>query len=99
MTASPFEILGISPDTDDAAIRRAYLGKVQAYPPERAPEQFQAVRRAYEQIRDRRARIEYTLFHCPSLEDIQRLAYRLRPRRPSLAQFRKLLLECLDADR
>lgn len=99
MTASPFEILGVSPDADDEAIRRAYLSKVQAYPPERAPEEFQAIRRAYEQIRTPRARIEYALFHCPSLEEIQRLAYRLRPPRPSLAQFRKLLLECLDADR
>ncbi len=93
---SPFELLGVPLDADDEAIRRAYLGKVQAYPPERAPAEFQAIRWAYEQIRDRRARIEYALFHPPSLEEIQRLAYRLRPCRPSLSQFRKLLLECLD---
>lgn len=96
---SPFEILGVSPDADDEAIRRAYLSKIQFFPPERAPAEFQAIRRAYEQIRTPRARIEYALFHCLSLEEIERLAYRLKPRRPSLSQFRKWLRECLDGDR
>lgn len=99
MTASPFAILGVAPDADDRAIRRAYLRRVQACPPERAPAEFRAIRRAYEQIRDARARIEYALFHRPSLDEIERLALRLRPRRPNLAQFRKLLAECLDDGR
>ncbi len=99
MIPSPFEILGVSPEADDDTIRRAYLAKVQAYPPERAPEEFQAIRRAFEQIRDRRARVEYALFYYPALEEIQGLVWRLRPPRPSLAQFRKLLIECLDANR
>lgn len=98
-TFSPFVVLGVSPDADDQTIRRAYLAQVQAFPPERAPAEFQAIRRAYEQIRDLRARIEYALFHCPSREEIERLVWRLSPRRPSLAQFHKLLLECLDGER
>lgn len=98
MTTSPFEILGVSPEADDETIRRAYLHKVQICPPDRASEEFQAIRRAYEQIRTPRARIEYALFYCPSLEEIQRFAYRLKQRRPSLSQFRKLLIEGLDAE-
>lgn len=70
-----FEILGVSEQTDDAAVKRAYLQKVKQYPPERAAEQFREIRRAYEALKDARSRIDYQLFHQPEA-DIDQLLER-----------------------
>ncbi|MFB6179953.1 MAG: ferredoxin Fer [Halorientalis sp.] len=50
--ASPFEILGVDPDADDEAIRRAYRQRVKDAHPDQggSVREFQAVRRAYERI-------------------------------------------------
>ena len=61
----PFSMLGVTHEADDAEIRSAYLARLKQYPPERAPEQFERVRDAYELLRDRRRRAEYTLFSAP----------------------------------
>ena len=58
----PFLVLEVAEDADDATIHRAYLQKVRAFPPERAPARFQVIRRAYEAIRDERARWSHRLF-------------------------------------
>lgn len=52
----PWAILGVSVQADDTEVRRAYLQKVKEYPPDRAPEQFERVRDAYEDLRDPRRR-------------------------------------------
>ena len=52
----PWAILGVSVQADDQEIRRRYLQKVKEYPPDRAPEQFERVRDAYENLRDPRRR-------------------------------------------
>ncbi len=51
-------ILGIAPEADAEEARRAYIEKVRQFPPDRAPEAFERIRDAYEQVRDpkRRAR-------------------------------------------
>jgi tetratricopeptide (TPR) repeat protein len=49
---SPFEVLGVGPDVDDAGLKRAYFAKVREHPPERDPEGFQAIREAFEALRD-----------------------------------------------
>ncbi|MEW5743234.1 MAG: tetratricopeptide repeat protein [Myxococcota bacterium] len=49
---SPFEILGVPPDVDDATLKRAYFTKVREHPPERDPAGFQEVRAAFEALRD-----------------------------------------------
>ena len=58
----PFQVLESPPDADDAAIRARYLELVRRWPPEQAPERFAAVRAAYEQVRDRDARLRHRLF-------------------------------------
>jgi len=58
----PYLILEVAEDADDATIHRAYLQKVRAFPPERAPARFQAIRRAYETLRDERVRRRHRLF-------------------------------------
>ena len=52
----PRALLGLGPDATDEDIRRAYLLKVRAHPPERDPDMFQKVRDAYELLRDPRKR-------------------------------------------
>lgn len=50
------QVLGVSENASDDEIRAAYLEKVKQYPPERAPEEFERVRDAYETLRDPRKR-------------------------------------------
>jgi curved DNA-binding protein CbpA len=59
---NPFLILRVSPRAGDSEIRHAYLDAVRKFPTERAPERFQAISHAYEQIRDEKSRLKYLLF-------------------------------------
>ena len=59
---NPYLILGVSMSADDAEIRRAYLEGVREFPPEHAPERFQAISRAYEMIGSEPSRLKYRLF-------------------------------------
>lgn len=63
-----FEILGVLEDVEDEMVKSAYLQKVKQYPPEKAPEQFQQIREAYEAIKDARSRVKYQLFHQPEAD-------------------------------
>jgi curved DNA-binding protein CbpA len=58
----PIEVLGISQNATDEQIRAAYLLKVREHPPDRAPEQFEKIRDAYEILRDPRRRVRHRLF-------------------------------------
>jgi hypothetical protein len=57
----PRQVLGISAEAGDEEIRAAYLRKVKEYPPDRAPQQFERVRDAYEVLRDPRRRTRQLL--------------------------------------
>jgi curved DNA-binding protein CbpA len=96
---TPFEILGVSEDADDARIKQAYLQKVREYPPERAPRQFQRAREAYERIQSGQKRLEYRLFHThePSVAEILEhlLQQRGAPQRPSAQALRQALATSL----
>jgi curved DNA-binding protein CbpA len=59
---TPFEILDVAEDADDATIKKAYLKKVREFPPEHNAEAFQRVRTAYEHIRTDKQRRMYRLF-------------------------------------
>lgn len=64
---NPFHLLGIKETDGDEEIRRAYLEAIKATPPERDAGSFAELTRAYESIKDERARYEYILFNkdCP----------------------------------
>jgi len=51
-TNDPFQILGLSPDADEAEVRARYLELVKQFTPERAPEKFREIRMAYESAKD-----------------------------------------------
>src|SRR5438270_9593646 len=88
--ADPFAALGPPPDADDAAVRQRYLELVRRHPPEQAAGRFAAVRAAYEQLRDRDARLRYRLFEAGRSDTVEALieevTCRSRRRRPTLAE-------------
>ena len=60
--ADPYEVLGLQWGSGDAEVRRRYLDLVRQYPPDREPERFAAIHKAYDQLRDPVARMESRLF-------------------------------------
>jgi DnaJ domain len=82
----PYEQLGLSPDSDDATIRRRYLELVRQYSPDQAPERFAEIHAAYDALRDPAKRVEARVLDLQmkaySLESITaQLQGRLRDRR------------------
>ena len=57
----PNEILGVAANASSDEIRAAYLDKVKEFPPDRAPEEFERIRDAYETLRDPRRRAQAML--------------------------------------
>lgn len=93
--ASPFTVLGVAENADDAAIKKAYLRQVREHPPERDPERFQTIRAAYEAIKTHQDRLRHRLFgqEAPELADLVASALQPGPRgRLSEQHFRHLLL-------
>lgn len=90
-----YQILGLDRDSaSDDKVQAAWLAELHKHPPERDPEGFQRVRDAYEQIRTRRQRLAYALFHHvnPTASDLAaRLLEPGPPRRPSADQIRRAL--------
>ncbi len=95
---TPFEILKVPTDADDATIKKAYLARVREFPPERNPERFQVIRSAYETVRDSRDRMAWHLFNRdvpdPSLL-LQGWLAQAQPKRPDLSLVHKVLAATL----
>ncbi len=64
--AQPWEVLEVSAEASPEEIRTAYLRLVKQHPPETAPEVFEQIRDAYEQMRDPRARMRQLMFADPT---------------------------------
>jgi curved DNA-binding protein CbpA len=69
--SDPYQVLGLPPEADDEAIRRRYLELVRQHSPEHHPEQFAAVRAAYEQLRDQGTRLRHRLFEAGKRETVE----------------------------
>lgn len=65
----PYEILGVSPDADDDAVRKAYLDLVRRFSPDADPEAFKRVNKAYEQLKDEKSRLRYYLLNTETPGD------------------------------
>ncbi|WP_305908014.1 DnaJ domain-containing protein [Methylomarinum sp. Ch1-1] len=65
---TPYQILAVSADADDAQIKQAYLHQVKNYPPDRDPENFRRIKQAYEAIKDHHSRLRYELFSLPEAD-------------------------------
>ena len=80
----PFQILGLPHDADDDAIRVRYLTLVREFPPERHPERFAEIRKAYEATKNLEDRLKRRLFE-PNEHDnipamIEEIGGKSRPR-------------------
>ena len=49
-----YEILGLSPEATPAQLKSAYHAKLRSFPAHSHPQEFKAVRQAYETLRQRR---------------------------------------------
>jgi DnaJ domain len=100
MSDDPFAVLGLDESADDDAIKRRYLALVRAHPPDREPEHFLVLRRAYEAVSGERERLERKLLHT-STAALSRLKLHClaapggERRRPSPAAMTALLLDGL----
>ncbi len=54
-TTDPFALLGVAPDADERALRKAYAARIKIYRPDRAPDEFARIHAAFEQVRAMRA--------------------------------------------
>jgi curved DNA-binding protein CbpA len=86
-----YTILGLPADSDDETIRRRYLELVREFSPERHPERFAVIRKAYENLRDLDTRVRHRLFEAGKSESIDALIEELACQTPR----RRLSLESL----
>ena len=70
---NPYSVLAVEAGADDERIRAAYLAKLKQFPPDRSPTEFERIRDAYELLRDRRRRAQYTLFSVDPETPLQSL--------------------------
>jgi DnaJ-class molecular chaperone len=57
-----FKVLGLEFTNDDQTIRKAYLAALAKYPPEKSPDNYKTIRKAYGLIESEQKRLEYYLF-------------------------------------
>jgi len=57
-----WSVLNLNPSASDDAIRRRYLELVREFSPERNPERFSEIRKAYDELRDPVGRVRRQLF-------------------------------------
>ena len=58
----PYRVLAIDRRASEAEIKRAYFQLVRQFPPEKAPEKFQEIRAAYDQLRTPESKAQVDLF-------------------------------------
>ena len=96
----PYEILGISTDADDNAVRKAYLELVRQCPPDTAPETFKKINNAYEKLKDEKSRLQYYLFNKETPADtpfqafLQHVAFFEKRRPMSYENLKEFLWTC-----
>jgi len=91
--SDPYQLLGITRNADDAAVRAAYLAAVRLWPPDRDAERFAALRRAFDAVATARLRLAHDLFckEPPTLDGmLHLLETQFSPHRPNLATLQRV---------
>ena len=60
--ANPYKVLEVGPEAGDEEIRAKYHALLRRFPPEREPDAFGRIQKAYEAVRDVRSRLRFLLF-------------------------------------
>lgn len=79
LKADPFAVLELAPDAGEDAIRMRYLELVKAHPPDRHPERFKEIQRAYDAVRDIPTLLSTRLFEPGPLQTREELEEILFP--------------------
>lgn len=94
----PYLILGlltqkIDGSLTDKSVKTAYITLLKCYPPERQPEKFKQIRKAFEQLETYKKRLKYDLLDttAPDLEDLSTLLPEKSLNRPALQHVKHLL--------
>ena len=85
--ANAHTVLGVALDATPDEVRRAYLGLVRQYPPDRDAEKFREIHTAYQLLSDPLVQAEAFLMPSrdpPDLSQIIAVAEKERPRLPTL---------------
>jgi curved DNA-binding protein CbpA len=96
----PYEILGVAPDADDEAVRKAYLDLVRRFSPDHDPEAFKRISTAYEALKDEKSRLRHYLFDRETPGDspfqafLQHSATVGKRQPPNHEQFKEFLRKC-----
>ncbi len=97
---NPYDILGVTPDTDDETVRNAYLEAIRHCPPERDPERFATLNEAYQTLKDEESRRRYDLFSrkCPERSPwevvVAHFHWAGRPNTLDMASLKDFLRKC-----
>ncbi len=94
-----YQILDVVTDANDVEIKRAYLLKVKACPPDRDQDAFQLVHNAYLSIKDIKSRMRYALFTLPVADFNGLIDHALQTEQasePNAEIFNKLLVASID---
>lgn len=97
---TPYDVLGVSTQADDAEVRTAYLALVRRHPPERDAKLFSEINQAYQKLKDQDSRLRYLLFDTtPGLQtpadSLKEAFRRSKDRKPLDARaMRRYLQKC-----
>lgn len=80
MSENAYEILGVTPASDEVAVRKRYLELVREFPPDKDPEKFAAIRAAYDALRDPLPRLEKWMFSLETSDSLESLEADVRQR-------------------
>ncbi len=69
----PYQVLDLPRDADSDRIRSRYLELVRLFPPEKEPQQFAAIRAAYDALRDPVVRLRNQLFDFQATQSLEGL--------------------------
>lgn len=95
-----YGILGLDADAPQELIKEKYLQKIRQFRPETHPEEFQAVRKAYETLRDPVLRKEYDSKqqHGASVEELVKESAQQKKTQAGMKKAKKLLQRALDIE-
>jgi DnaJ-class molecular chaperone len=80
MNQSAYDLLGVTPASGEAEVRKRYLELVRAFPPDKAPEKFAAIRAAYDELRDPLPKLQKWMSSLKTSETFEGLEAEVRQR-------------------
>lgn len=69
MSDADYEVLGVSSDADRQTVKQAYFEKIKRFPPDKAPEEFKKIRKAYETV------LKKAKVRRPAQKGLQKMMY------------------------